>query len=313
MAVDFRRIGQGFCATVWADATRAMKREDGGPGRSLHNDYVMHQEILKSLCDRSSTAYVPGCYQYIPGDHQAWWDEHLSRFPKDFQIPCNILLVDRIPPFPDSVRNTIIDKYCPESLNSAIKLSEPDRDCIIRLYLGRRRRSVRSRFKAFSLRNYPLHADQVEDLALDGSLYARIMAETLAVLYWKAHIDANDVEFVLAPPPSPDHSVSSNEALAPQSITNSHALGEHVLWLLDFDCCRHMPLDEKGVEQAVSAFCRNDPYYPRPRRGNSKDQALWVFFKDRFLEASEGILEDGSPEARLPALWVELVEQREKL
>ncbi len=318
MAVDFRRIGQGFCGTVWADTTRssarAMKREDEGPGRSLHNDYVMHQAVLESLYRIPSTAFVPGCYQYISSDYQAWWDEHLSRFPKDFQIPCNTLLTDRIPPFPNLVRNTIIDMYCPESIKSSIRLSEPDRDCLIRPYLGRRRCfGAQSRFKAFSLRNYPLHVDQIEDLGLDGFLYARIIANTLAVLYWKAHIDANDVEFVLAPPPSQDHAVPANEALAPQSIINSHTLGEHVVWILDFDCCRRMPLDEKGVEQAVEAFYRNDPFYPRPRHGSSKDQALWTFFKDRFLEASEAILEHGSPEARLPALWVESVERRAKL
>lgn len=230
------------------------------------------------------------------------------KVPKGLQIPCNTLLTDRIQQFPEFVQNTIIDMYCPESLKSSIRLSEPDRDSLIRPYLGRRRCfGVQSRFKAFSLRNYPLHVDRIEDLSLDEFLYARIIAKTLAVLYWKAHIDANDVEFVLAPPPSSDRAVPTNEALAPQSIISSDTLGEHVVWMLDFDCCRRMPLDEKGVEQAVEAFYRNDPFYPRPRQGNSKDQALWTFFKDRFLEASEAILEHGSPEACLPALWIELV------
>lgn len=37
---------------------------------------------------------------------------------------------------------------------------------------------------------------------------------------------------------------------------------------------------------------------------------LWSEFNDRFLEASEAILGRGSPETRLPGLWVDLVEQR---
>ena len=40
----FRRIGAGFCGSVWAPDQRepfAFKREDGGPGRSLLNDFVM--------------------------------------------------------------------------------------------------------------------------------------------------------------------------------------------------------------------------------------------------------------------------------
>lgn len=161
-----------------------MKREDGGPGRSLYNDYVMHQAVFQSLRSTFSTAYVPGCYHYVSSDHHAWWDEHLARFPRNFQITCNVLVTDRIPPFPEAVRNTLIELYCPEPLKSSIRSSEPDQDCLVRPYLGRRRHcQTQSRFKAFSLRNYPLHLDQIEDLGLDGVLYAQIMAETLAILY----------------------------------------------------------------------------------------------------------------------------------
>lgn len=85
-----------------------------------------------------------------------------------------------------------------------------------------------------------------------------------------------------------------------------------MVWILDFDCCKHMPLDEEGVEQAVKAFYKNDPFYPRPGRDGVEDQRLWDEFKYRFLEASLAILGQGSPEARLPALWIDLVEHREK-
>lgn len=49
--VNFRRIGSGFCCTVWAPFERgpAYKREDGGLGISLENDYGMHQRALKSF------------------------------------------------------------------------------------------------------------------------------------------------------------------------------------------------------------------------------------------------------------------------
>ena len=308
----FRRIGQGFCGTVWADAAEAtdstaIKREDGGPGRSLYNDYKMHQVVFRNLCINSSTALVPDCHRYVYGDNQSWWDDHLFRFPKECQVPCNVLLTSRIPPFSKRVRENLIDLYCPESLRSSIKSSEPDQDCLIRPYLGRRRRlEAQSRFKAFSLRNYPLHIDQIKHLALDATLYARVMAETLAILYWKARIDANDVEFVLAPPPT-------NQSSASGSVIESETLGRHVVWILDFDCCKPLPLDEKGVEQAVVAFYRNDPYYPRPTSSNEEDIALWVAFKERFLEASESFLEPGSMEARLPKLWIEMVEDRVKI
>ena len=59
-----RRIGQGFCGTVWAtlNGTVAMKREDGGPGRSLQNDFIMHKNSLEALRACQSTVTVPHCH-----------------------------------------------------------------------------------------------------------------------------------------------------------------------------------------------------------------------------------------------------------
>ncbi|MCJ1327975.1 hypothetical protein MMC10_004650 [Thelotrema lepadinum] len=164
----FRRIGAGFCGSVWAPSEEhntniyAIKRGDGGSGRSLHNDYIMHQKAIESL----STSYVrvPGCHQYIDAEDRSWWDLNISKFPENVQIPCNALVSDRIPPFRQKIRETLIDAYCPTDSHSLIKTSEPDQDCLIRIYLGRRRRHVKqSKFHAFSLRNYPLHIDQVEE------------------------------------------------------------------------------------------------------------------------------------------------------
>ena len=300
-----RRIGQGFCGSVWASPSGngfAIKREDGSPGRSLYNDFIMHQQALKTLSAANATVYVPKCHNYITSDNRAWWDSRLARFPKNYQA-CNALITERIPAFSKAVRDRLIDCFCPEKLKSIIYTSEPDQDCLVRPYLGRRRCPVRSsRFQAFSLRNYPLHVDQIEALNLDGGLYARIMAATLAQLFWLAQIDANDLEFVLAPKPS--------DPAAQTTIIESEILGEHVVWILDFDCCKPMPMDEAGVKQAVDPFFKNDSFYPRPNRDNVNDQSLWAEFKDHFLETSKAIL-GNKPESRLPLLWVSLVEQRQ--
>lgn len=64
--------------------------------------------------------------------------------------------------------------------------------------------------------------DQIEELGLDSDLYLRILAETLATLYWRVHVDANDVEFVLAPQ-DPDLS-SENSTHA--TIFDSSILGK---------------------------------------------------------------------------------------
>ncbi|KAI4114211.1 MAG: hypothetical protein LQ345_004975 [Seirophora villosa] len=312
MTAQLRRIGQGFCGTVWASSSEssAFKREDGGPGRSLYNDYTMHLKALESLhTHHEHRVCVPACHGYVPSDDRTWWDSNLSAFPKGSQISCNVLITERIPPFLDGARSAIIERYCPEELTASIKSSKPDEDCLIRPYLGRRRlvpRRKQSQFRAFSLRNYPLHVDQIEELQLDGALYARVMAKTLASLYWIAHMDANDVEFVLAPP---RHNQTDTESAGAHTMQSS-ILGDHCVWLLDFDCCRAMSQDEAGVQQAVAAFYRNDPFYPRPGRTDDRDQRLWEEFKDQFLTSSAAILDPESPEARLPGYWIALVEQR---
>ena len=63
------------------------------------------------------------------------------------------------------------------------------------------------------------------------------------------------------------------------------------MWILDFDCCRAISVDEKGIEQACTAFFKNDPFYPRPGGGEAADEELWVVFKTKFLSASREILE----------------------
>ncbi|EOA87971.1 hypothetical protein ACJQWK_09070 [Exserohilum turcicum] len=118
-------------------------------------------------------------------------------------------------------------------------------------------------------------------LGLDYKSYAEAMAEALALMHWGARIDANDVEFVLAPP----------RAKHPHASTfQSDYLGAHCMWLLDFDRCQPMQMNEAGIEQACAAFFRNDPYYPRPGTGEAADEELWIVFKQRFLASSRRIL-----------------------
>lgn len=111
----------------------------------------------------------------------------------------------------------------------------------------------------------------MEVLGLDAKAYAGAMAEALALMHWGARIDANDVEFVLAPPRA-NHTPTFE----------SDYLTVHCMWILDFDCCRPIWVDETGVEQACAAFYKNDPFYPRPGTGEAADEELWVLFKQRF-------------------------------
>ncbi len=129
----------------------------------------------------------------------------------------------------------------------------------------------------------PFPVNRMEDLGLDTTRYVEIMADGLAIMHWVAKVDANDVEFVLAPGRS-DHQGAP--------LLYSPELGEHTLWLLNFDICREMSMDGAGINQAVLSFYRNDPYYTRPISIHKEDQMLWQVFRDRFLKTSQQILGD---------------------
>jgi hypothetical protein len=277
-------IGKGFCGSIWAldgesDAATVIKREDGGPGRSVTNDYNMHLRVLESALEHpASTPFsIPQCHALMqPAD--PWWQQHLPQFPAGYS-ECRALVSERIPKAPRGIS----DKIAP--ISGFVKQNPADDACLIRPYLGRRRRyhqelESKSRFRRFSLRNVPLHIDQMEALSLDTTAYAEAMAEALAMMHWGARIDANDIEFVLAPP----------RGASP--VFRSDYLGVHSLWVLDFDCCQPLSMDEAGVERACAAFFKNDPFYPRPGGGEATDEELWRVFKRKFLVASRAILKE---------------------
>jgi hypothetical protein len=122
-----------------------------------------------------------------------------------------------------------------------------------------------------------MHVDQMEDLGLDVKAYAEPMAEALALMHWGAGVDAGDVEYVLAPPRS-----SSSSAF------QSSFLGEHTMWILDFDCVRRITMNGAGLERACKAFWENNPFCPRPGGAEDVDEVLWEVFKEAFLKASVG-------------------------
>ncbi|KAI1304361.1 zinc finger protein-domain-containing protein [Xylaria venustula] len=297
-----RRIGAGCCGSVWANSgagSVAIKREDGGPVRSLRNDSEIHQQLIAAY-KRSSIQYlfaIPTWYCYVPTENAA---EIVHRFPSGYSS-CNILLTEKIPPLQVDVRDMLVAKYYPPEFASSIAADPKNHDCLIRPYLGRRRRGFKnSVFRTFSLRNYPLHLDQVEDLKLDLLEYSRRIAQALAFMHWSVGIDANDVEFVLAPP-TPGNSA--------RLVMSSPVLGDHCLWILDFDCCRPITMDDTGLKQAARAFWKNDPFYPRPGKSNEQDITLWSHFKRAFLDASAEIIgPDDEKRQQLPELLIELIE-----
>ena len=90
------------------------------------------------------------------------------------------------------------------------------------------------------------------------------MAETLALIRWIGEIDGNDIEFVLAPLcNTPSHGKTPDDTttgrLKSGLLTESEVLGDHAVWVLDFDLCRGMTMNSTGMEQAAAALWRIDP------------------------------------------------------
>jgi Zinc finger protein len=298
----FRLIGKGFCGSVWAadreGPSYALKREDGSTYRSLSNDFEMHGRVIKGLEAVKSSEpqiQIPQPYALISANDKEWWAQRLSRFPSTYTA-CQVLISERIPPFPTLARQAILDRFCPLPAKKLVEGTRNDEDCLIRPYLGCRRQTSTKLKRFFTLRNVAFHVDQMEEMGLDTTAYAILMADALATMHWSAKVDANDVEFVLAP-----RRLDHNNP----PLFNSPELGEHTMWILDFDCCQPLSMDETGIQQAVRCFYRNDRYYPRPCSEVTEDQRLWTVFRKRFIETSAKIL----GENELSIRFVQAIEQ----
>ena len=325
-----QKIGQGFCGTVWAschdadtqDSGLIIKREDGSPGRSLAHEHYMHRHVLTALQKHTEDVEahnlitfrvnIPLSHSFLP-PHSAFWTNILPKLPSGFTA-CNAFMGERIMPVPQKVRTLLAHKYYGSDDGELVAQDKANEHCLIRPYLGRRRvgrlwtRKKPGRLKVFSLRNFPLHMEQIEELGLPAENYAIAMADTLAFLHWRAKVDANDVEFVLAR--SRPMAQSSRPSLGRLEFT-ADALDCHAMWLFDFDCCNELDMNENGIEQAAKCFWRNDPYYPRPKSGIPEDEHLWRAFKARFLISSEFILrkEKDDHVRRLPGLLMKRIEE----
>lgn len=307
----------GFCGSVWADANSSendaascMKREDGGPGRSITNEYHIHRlvnDAVNSNPQHAAGFRIPLCRGFLKKS-DADWSRILLRLPPG-SAACNALLSEKVQPVSEAARSLLAANYARDHDHEAIVDDKKNEHCLIRPYLGRRKQGRARRPgkpASFSLRNFPLHIDQMEELGMTIEPYAKTMAEGLAFLLWVARIDANDVEFVLARPRPSNSETTKFEA---------NILGLHSMWIIDFDCCSPLSMDEEGVEIAARCFWRNDPFYPRPGSSNAADEMLWDVFRRHFLRVSGRMLKDESACVReLPLrLMDRIVETRGKL
>ena len=247
----------------------------------------------------------------------AEWEQTKRRFPDAHQTPTSFLWAERILPLPKPVREALIDKYCLPTMAQQAKIIQGNKDCLARLYLGRRRRENKFR-RFFSLRNFQIHLDQALEICPEEILrYAEEMGCALAVMHWLANCDANDVEFVLGSAPTLESfrvtSTSELWQLPVDSVTlptvkcASFPKRAVHLWVLDFDKVQRMEHNKAGIAQAIKAAEENDPYYPKPASDKSTTEfQLWDAFGRAYLDASKNFIQsqdlqgcDGLPAAFL--------------
>lgn len=146
------KIGQGFCGTVWAADTQdaglqiAVKRADGGPGRSISHEYAIHQHILSCLDPSISTEYrvnIPASITFLSPD-STHWEGLLAQLPDGFTA-CQALVNERMMPLGLDVRRLLAEKYCIGHDANVIAADRANESCLVRPYLGRRRREHQER------------------------------------------------------------------------------------------------------------------------------------------------------------------------
>ena len=321
---QFKEIGKGQTGTVWAltGSRLVIKLANEGRAEILFNDCQKHKKVEEAFYYTSVTLRrhinIPTFGEWVHPSNELFWDQHIPLFPEGCKREFAFFSA-RIFPLPEPIRIGIVDAFAPDNIKAdrAAFLDEStNKDCLVRIYLGRRAK----RTGPFKLRNFDMMVHEMEYLRLDTNLYAKTMAETLAVMHWKAGLDANHVEFVLGS--SPQVKMLSATAEDYENATMNDAaffgqgsafLGQEYdfrhrsigIWLLDFDQCQKFEMTAQGIKQLEKGFYFNDPYYPRPASKNAKDVALWALFKQRYLEVSGLLIQSTMPQAFIAAVEAE--------
>lgn len=233
-----------------------------------------------------------------------WRNEYTQLLPAQGQEPSAMMSLERILPLPRIVRHALIDAYLPAELSDqaeSLKTSTYQKQCLTRLHLGERSVEVLQPpiskppgTKTFDLRNFPLHANKLEDLGLDLTLFAESIASAYAAIHWAARIDGNDIEVVLGT------SASSGEPLE-RTVQ---------LFVLEFGRCERIEVDEDEATATAVGILRNSAYAPRPSRENARDQALWETFKEFYpLKSADVPGGEGFVDSDLPPQVIERLEQ----
>ncbi|CAG8092638.1 unnamed protein product [Penicillium salamii] len=339
--VQFRAVGFGQCGLVYERPGRGfvLKVAKAAYEDALWNDMNAHlrvQEAFDRPENQESECRVPQLFSFISKQNSAWWEKNLRLFPtvhESVALPAMALVSERILPLPKIARKILIDRYCPAASRPQVTANPANRDCLVRLYLGRRS-STGIPSPNFTLRNFNLHVDQMIEMRFPITTLASSIGEALAVIHWCANVDGYDIEFVLGSEAEAKYSTNVLTALKMTSdqIANlprytdlesmlkvSFMRRTTRVWVLDFNLCCvwqeetaiHHP--EAVIAQLIEAFFENDPYYPLPLVDTDPEKELWEIFSCAYVSKANEVLRKKDMRLHdLPRRFIDGCVQRER-
>ncbi|KAG7101907.1 hypothetical protein HYQ44_018485 [Verticillium longisporum] len=288
----FEELGKGQCGTVYGLlGTTIVTKLPNSQSKvtELHADYLMHLRMQNTIREHDSDHEISVRVPKLDAWHapsSRFWAECGLLFDANVEVSSFALVSERVFPAPLPVREALVDALLPTVIKNRKQdfLAKPEnKNCLIRMYLGRRHTTkIQDRTQNLKLQNFPLHVNEMEALGLDTAHFARLMANTLAIMHWGAMVDGNDVEFVLGSSPARTRTLSSEEAEAldvwqlSEAVNLDFARRTMEMWLIDFNQCAPIQDNEASIDKLVKAFIFNDPYYPRPGQSNDRDKQLWT-------------------------------------
>jgi hypothetical protein len=217
----FREIGTGSIGTVFEHLGTiwAHKLPLTDDTAKLWNNHKMHRLVADSFEGLSPDVAIEiPKLPWFAKDESKFWAENVDRFPWTDRYPRrprHIMCMERIFPVPKATRKLLIDRYCPEERRDYAKVVAANKHCLIRPLMGRKRQNVTDRrLRIFSLRNFKLHLDLMQDLDLNPLEMMTTMASPLAILHYHPRIDGIDAQFVLGSTPTDNQSHQRTVPLA---------------------------------------------------------------------------------------------------
>lgn len=245
------RLGAGRFATVFVvegGAFRALKLvTDNTRAAELEKEYIYLQLIYTRCYHKGSFFHLPRPYSF----HASMFAyAEVLNFPTTGILDHAMYSMQRVMPVPPALSSRIRAKFFPAQLRDGLKY----KPFLARLYLGKRPQpppeSGRPVF--FNHCNFPLTAEMLDELGLPVADIAEGMGRLLSRIHYQAGQDGRDIEFVLG----------------------GDKRDQPKFFCIDFNQMRNWD----DVQELVTSFTTNDPYYPRP------GMMYWDAFKSAYLD-----------------------------